>query len=114
MRDSKEVPIHRNNIVVGDIIKIETGMNIPVDGIILEGNGVLADESSMTGESDHVIKETLEKCIQRQCEYEGNMSEKDVKDHNSVPSPILLSGTQIQTGQGWFVCAVVGKNTCEG
>jgi P-type E1-E2 ATPase len=54
MRDSKEVPIHRNNIVVGDIIKIETGMNIPVDGIVLEGNGVLADESAMTGESEEV------------------------------------------------------------
>jgi len=66
MRDSKEVPIHRNNIVVGDIIKIETGMNIPVDGIILEGNGVLADESAMTGESDHLFKEALEKCVQRQ------------------------------------------------
>jgi P-type E1-E2 ATPase len=63
IRDSKECPIHRNNIVVGDIIKIETGMNIPVDGIVLEGSGVLADESAMTGESDHLFKEGLEKCI---------------------------------------------------
>jgi P-type E1-E2 ATPase len=66
MRDSKEIEVHKNNLVVGDIIKIETGMNIPVDGIILEANGVLSDESSMTGESDHLFKETLEKCIQRQ------------------------------------------------
>lgn len=27
---------------------------------------------------------------------------------------VLLSGTQIQTGQGWFVCVVVGEMTCEG
>jgi len=31
-----------------------------------------------------------------------------------VPSPILLSGTQIQTGEGWFLCVVVGDMTCEG
>jgi magnesium-transporting ATPase (P-type) len=114
MRDSKEVPIHRNNIVVGDIIKIETGMNIPVDGVVLEGHGVLADESAMTGESDHLYKETLEKCIQRQQEFEANMGKDDKKTHNDVPSPVLLSGTQIQTGQGWFVCVVVGDMTCEG
>lgn len=63
MRDSKEIKTHRNNIVVGDIIKIETGMNIPVDGVVLEGNGVMADESAMTGESDHLPKESLEKCF---------------------------------------------------
>jgi magnesium-transporting ATPase (P-type) len=31
-----------------------------------------------------------------------------------VPSPVLLSGTQIQTGQGWFLCVVVGTLTAEG
>lgn len=71
MRDSVEITTHRNNIVVGDCIKIETGMNIPVDGVVIEGNGVFADESAMTGESDHLPKETLEKCIQRQHEFEA-------------------------------------------
>lgn len=113
MRDSKEVPIHRNNIVVGDIIKIETGMNIPVDGIVIEGNGVLADESAMTGESEEVQKETLEKCLQRQAEHEADNKEGSFS-HHDVPSPVLLSGTSIQVGQGWFVCIVVGDATCEG
>lgn len=63
MRDHKEVIVHRNNIKVGDIIKIVNGMNIPVDGCILIGNGVMSDESAMTGESDHLAKETLEKCF---------------------------------------------------
>lgn len=31
-----------------------------------------------------------------------------------MPSPVLLSGTQIQTGQGWFLCVVVGTLTAEG
>lgn len=33
-------------------------MNIPVDGLVVEASGVLSDESAMTGESDHLIKDT--------------------------------------------------------
>ena len=39
------------------------GMDIPVDGVILESSGVLSDESSLTGESDHLNKETIDKCL---------------------------------------------------
>jgi len=48
--------MHKENIKVGDIIKIVNGMDIPVDGICIEANGVLADESALTGESDHLAK----------------------------------------------------------
>jgi len=40
-------------------------MNIPVDGLLLSGVGVLCDESAMTGESDVLPKECVEKCLQR-------------------------------------------------
>lgn len=92
MRDSREVTVHRNNLKVGDIIKVENGMNIPVDGVVLEGVGIMADESAMTGESDHLLKETLEKCLQRQQEHEADHKE-GAHSHHDVPSPILLSGT---------------------
>lgn len=36
------------------------------------------------------------------------------RDAHTVPSPVLLSGTQIQTGEGWFLVIVVGKNSCKG
>jgi Ca2+ transporting ATPase len=113
MRDHKETEMHRNYLKVGDIIKIVNGMNIPIDGVVLQGNGVMSDESAMTGESDHLAKETLEKCLQRQAEHEeGNVGKTN--SHHDVPSPVLLSGTTIQTGQGWFICIVVGDMTCEG
>ena len=70
MRDSKEQVVHRNFLNVGDIIKIETGMNIPVDGVVISGIGIMADESAMTGDSDHLPKETVEKCVQRRLEHE--------------------------------------------
>ena len=53
-RDGREETMHKDNIKVGDIIKIKNGMDIPVDGICVEASGVLADESSLTGESDHL------------------------------------------------------------
>ena len=115
MRDGKELTIHRNNIKCGDLIKIVGGMNIPVDGVVITGSGVMSDESAMTGESDHLPKETVDKCLHRKDEFEADPANKgqDRNPHN-VPSPVLLSGTQIQTGEGWFLCIVVGEDTCEG
>ena len=113
MRDSKEEVVHRNFLKVGDVIKVENGMNVPVDGVVLNGVGIMADESAMTGESDHLPKESVEKCLQRQAEHEA-LSKGAPRSHHDVPSPVLLSGTQIQTGQGWFLCIVVGDMTCEG
>jgi len=63
LRDGKESIQHINNIKVGDIIKIVNGMHIPVDGVMIHGSGVQCDESAMTGESIHLIKENTEKCF---------------------------------------------------
>jgi Ca2+-transporting ATPase len=62
--------VHRNYLKVGDIIKIKTGMHIPVDGFVIYGIGIQCDESSMTGESDHLTKESFHKCLTRQVEHE--------------------------------------------
>lgn len=67
-------------------------MNIPVDGVVLEGIGVMSDESAMTGESDHLPKESMSKCLERRTLHESESSDRG---HHDVPSPILLSGTQV-------------------
>jgi P-type E1-E2 ATPase len=91
LRDGKEQRgLHRNYIKVGDIIKIENGMAMPVDGLVLQGIGVMSDESAMTGESDHLPKESLQKCLGRKSLHESESC--DASPHD-VPSPILLSGT---------------------
>ena len=115
MRDGQEKYIHKDFIKVGDLIKIVNGMNIPVDGVVIVASGVLSDESAMTGESDHLTKDTLDKCVMRKEEFENDPTNKGVaRTHHDVPSPVLLSGTTIQTGEGWFICIVVGEDTCEG
>jgi Ca2+ transporting ATPase len=110
-RHGKEETIHRDHLKVGDLIKIQNGMNIPVDGVCIEANGVLVDGSAMTGESDHLMRETYDKCFVRLAEHEAE--EKFTQTAHDIPSPIVLSGTQIQTGQGWFLTIVVDKDTCE-
>jgi magnesium-transporting ATPase (P-type) len=102
--------------MVGDILKIKAGMNIPVDGVILRASGVQCNESAMTGESDELKKDNLEQCRIRQEEKDAEY--EYLKSHNKnphdLPSPIMLSGTQVATGEGWFVCTMVGKRSCVG
>jgi len=59
-----EKPVHNSKVVCGDIVKIEEGMNIPCDGIILKAIEVQCDESAMTGETDTIKKNTIQKCAE--------------------------------------------------
>lgn len=48
--------VNPEEIVVGDLIKLKAGDGIPADGILVEGEGVKANESSLTGEPDDLAK----------------------------------------------------------
>ncbi len=90
-------------------------MNIPVDGILIHGSGVSASEAAMTGESDWLRKEPLDLCIAKmeEKEHELSLSKGERKLHD-VPTPVLLSGTQITTGEGYFLVVMVGDQSCVG
>ncbi|XP_068826115.1 plasma membrane calcium-transporting ATPase 1 isoform X10 [Capricornis sumatraensis] len=62
---------------------------LPADGILIQGNDLKIDESSLTGESDHV-KKSLDK------------------------DPLLLSGTHVMEGSGRMVVTAVGINSQTG
>jgi P-type E1-E2 ATPase len=51
--------IPTSELVVGDVFKIEQGMRIPADAIILEGIDVTCDEAAMTGEPDQMEKHAV-------------------------------------------------------
>jgi len=59
-RDGKLTLIPIDEIVVGDIVKLETGDKIPADGIIVDGE-ISVDESSLNGESAEVYKSKNDK-----------------------------------------------------
>ena len=42
--------------MVGDVIRIEQGMKVPADCLLLDGIDISCDESAMTGETEHVEK----------------------------------------------------------
>ena len=74
-------------------------MKIPVDGICLEANELKCDESAMTGESDHLKKDTVEVCLKKMEEFEveNKTRKNEVKaDPHEIPSPLLMSGTAIR------------------
>ena len=62
MRDGKWQDLHSKFLVVGDVVKIQEGMNIPCDGFVLKGNEILTDESAMTGETDAIRKGSMLQC----------------------------------------------------
>ncbi|KAM3755083.1 hypothetical protein ACB098_02G013100 [Castanea mollissima] len=75
-------------IVVGDVICLKIGDQVPADGLFLDGHSLQVDESSMTGESDHV---------EVNCNH-----------------PFLFSGTKVVDGYVRMLVTSVGMNTIWG
>lgn len=55
IRDNKEIVVPVEQVAIGDIFVVRPGENIPVDGVILDGDSAV-DESTLTGESIPVDK----------------------------------------------------------
>jgi magnesium-transporting ATPase (P-type) len=116
--------IHHNFLHVGDIINIEYGMAVPVDGIVIQATQLSLDEAAMTGESDEMKKEILKICLQRleeKKDQEAQNQTKPDKDDGAkmsrtheLPSPLILSGTNIAGGEGRMLCLMVGEYSCLG
>ncbi|XP_073127161.1 putative calcium-transporting ATPase 13, plasma membrane-type [Henckelia pumila] len=76
-------------IVVGEVVCLKIGDQVPADGLFIEGHSLQVDESSMTGESDHV-------------------------EINAYQKPFLFSGTKVADGYGKMLVTSVGMNTIWG
>jgi Ca2+-transporting ATPase len=60
IRDGTEQLVGNEELVVGDIMVLDTGDNIVADGLYISGYGLSTDESALTGEAD-IIKKNPEK-----------------------------------------------------
>ncbi|XP_027128326.1 plasma membrane calcium-transporting ATPase 1-like [Larimichthys crocea] len=89
VRGGQVIQIKVSEIVVGDIAQVKYGDLLPADGILIQSNDLKIDESSLTGESDHV-KKSLDK------------------------DPMLLSGTHVMEGSGKMLVTAVGVNSQTG
>ena len=116
LRDGTWKVMHPDDIMVGDIVSIETGMILPSDGIIIKANSVEINEASMTGENDLMRKDTLSACKKARRHMIKAMRENDELKENKhdVPSPIVISGTSVAQGTGCYLAIAVGPNSKEG
>uniref|UniRef100_M3ZT82 Calcium-transporting ATPase n=1 Tax=Xiphophorus maculatus TaxID=8083 RepID=M3ZT82_XIPMA len=89
VRGGQVIQIPVNEIVVGDIAQVKYGDLLPADGVLIQGNDLKIDESSLTGESDQVKK-------------------------NQDKDPMLLSGTHVMEGSGKMLVTAVGVNSQTG
>ena len=86
VRQSQKRTVRTNEIVVGDVVTLSVGDIICADGILIDGHGVQTDESSLTGETKEIQK-------------------------NTNQNPFLLSGTKVMAGSGTFLVIAVGENS---
>lgn len=87
IRSGKFQTIPVGDIVVGDLVCLEAGENIPCDGVLVSSyDGLEIDESALTGEPEDIDKD----------------------DEND---PFLLSGCTVSAGSGRFVAIAVGDHS---
>uniref|UniRef100_A0A8C1YEB5 Calcium-transporting ATPase n=1 Tax=Cyprinus carpio TaxID=7962 RepID=A0A8C1YEB5_CYPCA len=89
VRGGQVIQLPVSDILTGDIAQVKYGDLLPADGVLIQGNDLKIDESSLTGESDHVRKS----------------ADKD---------PMLLSGTHVMEGSGRMLVTAVGVNSQTG
>ena len=100
VRDGKVVEIPRREVVVGDVVIVETGDEVPADGRIFESTDLQVDESSLTGEP-MTNKESLPLSPSKE---RGDSGE-------AYPKDMLLRSSMVMGGTGRYVVSAVGDET---
>ncbi len=104
IRSGRTMEISVFDILVGDVVHLEPGDMVPVDGIFIEGHNVKCDESQATGESDLIRKRPADEVYAA------------IENHDSLRKmdPFILSGAQVTEGVGTFLVTSTGVNSSYG
>ncbi|EEP81081.1 Na/K ATPase alpha 1 isoform [Uncinocarpus reesii 1704] len=104
IRSGKSIEISVYDVLAGDVMHLEPGDMVPVDGIFIEGHNVKCDESSATGESDLLRK------------IPGDEVYRAIENHEPLKKldPFILSGSKIAEGVGTFLVTATGVNSSHG
>jgi Ca2+-transporting ATPase len=101
LREGRELRVPADEVVAGDLVRVEAGEHFPADGLILRGEGLQAEESSLTGESLPVRKRPL--------------SRLPPGDEPAVAGPHWgLAGARLLTGTAWVRIVFTGQGTLYG
>ena len=91
-RNGKVMEIPRHDVVVGDVVLVEVGDEVPADGELIVCNDLQINESTLTGEP--VAEKSLE-----------------AGGDGAYPRNIILRSTMVMNGRGEFVVTAVGDAT---
>ena len=98
IRNGNATQIPKKDVVVGDIVIINTGAEVPADGELLECVSLNVDESTLTGEPI----------------CHKSVDEKDFDPEATYPTNHVLKGTKVMEGHGIFHVTAVGDKTENG
>lgn len=98
IRNENVTKVPRKEIVVGDIVILNTGEEIPADGELLETVMLSVDESTLTGEP--ICRKSVE--------------EKDFDKEATYPTNHVMKGTKVMEGHGICRILAVGDKTEQG
>jgi Ca2+-transporting ATPase len=104
IRSGKTMKASVYDVFVGDVMIMEQGDVLPVDGIYIGGYNATCDESSATGESDLLRKTPADEAFR--AIQEGKSTRK--------LDPFILSGAKVSEGVGTFLVTAVGVNSSYG
>lgn len=104
IRSGKTMELSVHDVLAGDVLLLEPGDMVPVDGVLIEGHGIKCDESSATGESD-IIKKTASEEVWHAMEAHEPLKKMD---------PFILSGAKVTEGVGKFLVVATGVNSSYG
>jgi len=90
--------IKKSDVVVGDIVRLESGDEVPADGILVKSDALHVDESAFTGEM-YATK---------------TLSPEEKQQETAYPKDFLLRGSIVLEGQCLYQVTAVGMDTEEG
>ncbi|CAK0781476.1 hypothetical protein CVIRNUC_005383 [Coccomyxa viridis] len=85
VRSGKQIVLKNTDVLVGDVLLLNTGDKVIADGLVIESFGLVIDEASLTGESDPM--------------------------HKGPKDPWCRSGTQVTEGSGRMLVVAVGAES---
>ena len=124
-RDGKVMEVPRRDVVVGDIILVETGDEVPADAVLVEAVNLQIDESSLTGEpltSKSVTDAQSQQSADTASPASLNLqhSADAIIQHSSLgsqhsseayPKNVILRSTMVMNGRGTAIVTRVGDST---
>ncbi len=113
-RNGKVIEVSRREVVVGDIILIEVGDEIPADGELIEAVNLQVDESSLTGEQLTSKAAVSSEGRNTDTTLSPHNQESGLKNHDQThvteayPAHVVLRSSMVMNGHGEAVVTHVG------